>query len=262
MDEPRKNQVSLRGSSAREITRDALLERLSRERELRNFARRANASALFIQRVWRRYHVTKTVAVELQEEWNLLLSGGSGLMMKTWISSHLLRPFLFFITHLSTRRCIISTQAVNCMRSCFMILLENIKSTDPDRNFCSLAIGTREEQKMWTYQVQKLVSLCSSILAGYDSYSSRNDDVAVTALLMRLMIILTDSKAWKCISDEHHEDAERAVKDIIKFLGSDKSGLYASIGRYMNKLNGSFPSPGAIQKDDKFLITADRKSVV
>jgi len=134
----------------------------------------------------------------------------------------------------------------------------NPLSVDPDRNFCSLAIGIPDERKMWTHQVQKLVSLCSFILAGYDTYYSpvSDDVVAVTTLLMRLMIFLTDSKAWKCISDEYREDAERAVKDIIKFMGTDKSGLYGSIGRYLNKLNDSFPSPGAVPKDDKFLVTA------
>ncbi|KAL0316160.1 UNVERIFIED_CONTAM: E3 ubiquitin-protein ligase UPL7 [Sesamum radiatum] len=56
MNESRKHQVSLRGASAKEITRDALLERVNQERELRNYTRRANAAALLIQRVWRRHH--------------------------------------------------------------------------------------------------------------------------------------------------------------------------------------------------------------
>lgn len=42
-------QVSLRGASAKEITRDDLLQKVSRERELRNYAKRAAAAALFIQ---------------------------------------------------------------------------------------------------------------------------------------------------------------------------------------------------------------------
>lgn len=42
-------QVSLRGASAKEITRDALLDRVNQERELRNYARRAKAAALLIQ---------------------------------------------------------------------------------------------------------------------------------------------------------------------------------------------------------------------
>lgn len=45
----RLNQVSLRGASAKEITRDALLEKVSQERELRNYMRRATAAALFVQ---------------------------------------------------------------------------------------------------------------------------------------------------------------------------------------------------------------------
>ena len=42
-------QVSLRGSSAREITRDALLQKVSEERQLRSHLRRAAAAALSIQ---------------------------------------------------------------------------------------------------------------------------------------------------------------------------------------------------------------------
>lgn len=43
------HQVSLRGASAKEISRDALIEKVSHERELRNYARRASVAALFIQ---------------------------------------------------------------------------------------------------------------------------------------------------------------------------------------------------------------------
>lgn len=39
----------MRGASAKEISRDALLEKVSHERELRSYARRANAAVLFIQ---------------------------------------------------------------------------------------------------------------------------------------------------------------------------------------------------------------------
>ncbi|KAG0487707.1 hypothetical protein HPP92_009802 [Vanilla planifolia] len=43
------SQVSLRGASAREISRNALLEKVVHERQLRNFTRRASAAAIFIQ---------------------------------------------------------------------------------------------------------------------------------------------------------------------------------------------------------------------
>lgn len=42
-------QVSLRGASAREISRDALLEKVSQEREHRNYARKAVSASIFIQ---------------------------------------------------------------------------------------------------------------------------------------------------------------------------------------------------------------------
>lgn len=263
MDDLKKNLVSLRGASAKEITRNALLERVSHERELRNFARRASSAALFIQRVWRRYNVTMKVSLELQKEWNLSVHDASGPMTKTWISCFLLRPFLFFITHLSLKRRTVQSQAVNSMRCCFGILLENLNSADLDINFCSLAIGTMEEQRMWSYQVKKLISLCSFILVDYDCYSLESSEVvAVTALLMRLVITLTDSKGWKCISDEKREDADRAVKDLIRFIVSDISGVFRSIGRYMTKLSASFSSQSSVQKDDKFLITASAITLV
>nr|CAB3498895.1 unnamed protein product [Digitaria exilis] len=49
-------QVSLRGSSAREITRDALLQKVSEERQLRSHLRRAAAAALSIQKLLGRYN--------------------------------------------------------------------------------------------------------------------------------------------------------------------------------------------------------------
>lgn len=69
------------------------------------------------------------VALEFQKEWNRSVHDASRPMKKTWISCSLLRPFLFSVTHLSLRRCTIQTQAVNSMRSCFVILLENLNST-------------------------------------------------------------------------------------------------------------------------------------
>lgn len=45
----RHSQVSLRGASAKEITRDALVQKVIQERELRQYARKAAAASLFIQ---------------------------------------------------------------------------------------------------------------------------------------------------------------------------------------------------------------------
>lgn len=73
--------------------------------------------------------MTMRVALELQKEWNVSLHDVSGQMGKTWISGYLLRPFLFFVTHLSLRQRSVQSQAVNSMRRCFVILLENLNST-------------------------------------------------------------------------------------------------------------------------------------
>uniref|UniRef100_A0A0E0NZN5 HECT-type E3 ubiquitin transferase n=1 Tax=Oryza rufipogon TaxID=4529 RepID=A0A0E0NZN5_ORYRU len=95
-------QVSLRGSSAREITRDALLQKVSEERQLRSHLRRAAAAALSIQRVWRRYSVIRIVSEQLHEEWEALINQPDINLTKQWISSMMLRPFLFFVTQPSS----------------------------------------------------------------------------------------------------------------------------------------------------------------
>uniref|UniRef100_A0A0D9VXI6 HECT-type E3 ubiquitin transferase n=1 Tax=Leersia perrieri TaxID=77586 RepID=A0A0D9VXI6_9ORYZ len=95
-------QVSLRGSSAREITRDALLQKVSEERQLRSHLRRAAAAALSIQRVWRRYLAVRIVSEQLHEEWVLLINKPDINPTNQWISSKMLRPFLFFITQPSS----------------------------------------------------------------------------------------------------------------------------------------------------------------
>ncbi|KAJ7971465.1 E3 ubiquitin-protein ligase UPL7 [Quillaja saponaria] len=240
MDEHRKHQVSLRGASAKEITRDALLEKVFQERELRNYARRATAAALFIQRVWRRYKVSEIVAMQHQEEWEILVNHFAGVRTATWISKIILRPFLFFIMCLSTRHQKVHTRHIDCMRTCFSILLESMNSVDLDSNFCSLAIGTPEERRIWTYQAQKLTFLGFFILSQFSKHNSGDQDIVyVTSLAMRLVVVLTDLKGWKCITDDNRSDADIAVKDLIKFMGSGKCGIYISIGRYVSTLNNS-----------------------
>ncbi|KAM4078496.1 hypothetical protein ACB094_09G041900 [Castanea mollissima] len=223
MDQTRK-QVSLRGASVKEITRDALLEKVSQERELRNYARRATAAALFIQRVWRRYKVTKAVALQLQEEWESLLNRNAGVMTGTWISNAVLRPFLFFTACLSVQRQKIQVRDINCMQKCFRILLESLNSTDIKENFCSLATSTLEERRVWAFQTRKLISLCLFILSEFNkSHTGCQDIIVLTSLAMRLVVFLTDLKRWKSITADNRQDADIAVKDLICFMGSSKS---------------------------------------
>ncbi|GLT89883.1 hypothetical protein SLE2022_078450 [Rubroshorea leprosula] len=259
MDEPRKHQVSLRGASAREISRDALLEKVSQEREQRIYARRAAAAAVLIQRVWRGYNVTTKEAIRLQAEWETLMKNHGDLMSGTWISTCVLRPFLFFISHLSTRHQKISSRDLSCMQCCFKILLESVNSTDSRKNFCSLVMGTLEERRTWTYQVQKLVTLSAFILAECDRSCARGHDIlVVTSLALQLVVFLTDLKGWKITTDDNLQDADAAVKGLVCFLGSQKSALYASIRKYINKLDPSYSSKtnNIVQTDDTFLIIA------
>ncbi|XP_002528627.3 E3 ubiquitin-protein ligase UPL7 isoform X1 [Ricinus communis] len=259
MDEPRRHQVSLRGASAREISRDALLEKVYHERELRSYARRATASAIFIQRVWRRYIVTKKVAFQLQEEWESMLNHHDGSITASWISNSLLRPFLFFVACSSTRHQKICTRDIYCMQTCFKILLESINCTDSRKNFCSLSVGSLEERRMWTFQSKKLICLCSFILSECDkSHAVGHDIVVLTSVAMHFLVVLTDLNGWKGTTNSNLEDTNVAVNHLIRFMGSCKSGLYISIRTFINKLDihVSSQTKNMVQTDDKFLITA------
>lgn len=129
---------------------------------------------------------------------------------------------------------------------------------DSKKNFCSLATGTLEERRIWLYQAQKLISLCSFILAKCDDSNPWGPDfVVLTSLAMRLAVVLTDMKGWKSIGDDNLSDANIAVNDLVQFMGSRKSGLYICVKRYIYKLDIHFSSQNSVvQMDDIFLITA------
>ncbi|XP_008392543.3 E3 ubiquitin-protein ligase UPL7 [Malus domestica] len=260
MDKPGKHQVSLRGASAKEITRDALLEKVSQERELRQYARRATAAALFIQRVWRRCRAAKIAALEFREEWEKVVDRYTKLAFSaTWISSNVVRPFLLFVTCLSTRHRSIQTAEMCSMKTCFQILLESVNSTDSKKNYCSLAIGTLEERRVWSYQSRKLLSLCMFVLSECDTSCARGQDfVALTSLAMRFVVVLTDLKGWKSVAELDWLSADAAVKDLVRFMGGGESGLYLAIRRYISTLDppGSSQISSNIQRDDSLLITA------
>ncbi|XP_058767737.1 E3 ubiquitin-protein ligase UPL7-like [Vicia villosa] len=258
MDAPRKHQVSLRGASAKEITRDDLLQKVSRERELRNYAKRAAAAALFVQRVWRRFKVTKMVALQLQQEWETSVNSYTGVMTANWISNNLLRPFLFFVTRFSNRHQKFYSKKTYSMKMCFTILLESLNSSDSKLNYCFLAIGTSAERIIWRYQAQRLASLSFSILSEYsESNSGAQDITIVTSLAMRILVMLTDIKGWKGITDDDCLDADLAVKGLVEFTGSSKSGSYVSIARYISTLDKHSSQMKVVtQADEKFFITA------
>ncbi|KAG8376644.1 hypothetical protein BUALT_Bualt09G0084900 [Buddleja alternifolia] len=258
MNDSRKNQVSLRGASVKEITRDALLEKVNQERELRNYTRRANAAALHIQSVWRRHHATKTVALCLQQEWETMMNNRGGVLARMQISSEVLRPFLFFIDHLSVRCGKIGDRERDCMISCFRFVLENLNSNDVHQNFCSMATGGIEERKIWFHQTKKLISVCLFILSMFDYSHQRSQDVVLTSIAMRLAVLLTDPKGWNCTVDDDRKDANNTVKGLVQFIGSKTSGLYNCIRKFICKLEAPFSSKDVFtsQTDDRFLIVA------
>ncbi|KAL5704766.1 HECT-type E3 ubiquitin transferase [Ranunculus cassubicifolius] len=254
MAEPRKTQVSMRGASAKEISRDDLIDKVSKERELRNYSRKSSAAALFIQRVWRRYNVTKKVAMEIQQEWELLINHPNLPITTTWVSNTLLRPFLFFHQQTTNRR---------CMLICFKTLLQSINSADTQKNFCSLTTGSLEERSVWLHQSHKLILICMSVLAEFSCSSPGGQDTGFLTLVMRITISLTDVKGWKWVTKDNFGDADLAVKDLIKRIATGKHSLYWCIRSYITKLDyqNYHQRNTGLQTDDHFLVTASAITV-
>ncbi|KAK4392121.1 E3 ubiquitin-protein ligase UPL7, partial [Sesamum angolense] len=229
MNESRKHQVSLRGASAKEITRDALLERVNQERELRNYTRRANAAALLIQRVWRRHHETQSVALQLRQEWEVMMNNRAGAATGMQLSKEILRPFLFFINYLSVRCGKIGARDRDCMINCFRILLDGITSKGRSKGemrstnainclhigLCAVWMGINKDKNVGLVQV---TTRCTSELLP-DGNCQRVQDVALTSTAMRLSVLLTDAKSWNCIADDACKDANNAVKNLVQFIG-------------------------------------------
>ena len=71
---------------------------------------------------------------------------------------------------------------------------------------------------------------------------------------MRFAVVLTDLKSWKSITDDNLRDAETAMKDLVQFMGSKRSGLYNHVRIYIKKLGARINCSGST--DDRFLITA------
>ncbi|KAJ1294033.1 hypothetical protein BS78_01G115200 [Paspalum vaginatum] len=255
-----RQQVSLRGSSAREITRDALLQKVSEERQLRSHLRRAAAAALSIQRIWRRYHVIRTVSEQLHEDWELLMNQPNIDLTTQWISRKMLRPFLFFITQPSSWYKGQRSKTVESILTCFKIILNSINSTDANKNFCSFAVGMPEERSIWVYQAKKMISLCSFILARCDHSCCKDGSmVDMTAVAMRLAVSLTDCKTWKSLKSESTRAADASVESLIEFIGTCQSGTYNCVRQYIKCLGPHVTSgkkSSATATDDHFLITA------
>lgn len=129
---------------------------------------------------------------------------------------------------------------------------------DPQKNFCTLSMCSLEERRKWLYQAKKLISLCLLILAECDyTRQGANEFVLLTSLGMRFLVMLTDVKGWRYNPQSTLQDANNAVRDLIQFMGSNKSDLYVCVRCYIIRLDAPFPQvTGAGLNDDKVLITA------
>lgn len=83
----------------------------------------------------------KKAAIEIQEDWEILLSCRSDTLTKSWVSSRVLRPFLFFIRSLSVQHQKIQARDIHCMQTCFKILLESINSNGMILSFFRLNLN-------------------------------------------------------------------------------------------------------------------------
>lgn len=84
--------------------------------------------ALLCQRVWRRYSVIRIVSEQLHEEWEALINQPDINLTKQWISSMMLRPFLFFVTQPSSWYKGQQDKTLNSISACFKIILNSINS--------------------------------------------------------------------------------------------------------------------------------------
>lgn len=120
--------------------------------------------------------------------------------------------------------------------------------------------GSFEERRIWIYQSRKLLSICTFLLGEFGSSCARGQNILVAvSLALRLVVLLTDLKGWKNITDSNLQNAELAVKNLLQYIGSGESGLYISIRRYINTLDiplSSSSTKNVVQSEDKFLITA------
>jgi ubiquitin-protein ligase E3 B len=138
-------------------------------------------------------------------------------------------------------------------------------SSDASKNFCSFAVGIPEERSIWLYQAKKLISLCSSILARCE-YSCCKDGnmVEVTAVAMRLAVSLTDCTTWKNIKSDNVGAADDSIESLTKFIGSNHSGIYNCVRKYIKCLGphaASEKKKSATVTDDQFVITASAITV-
>ncbi|CAM6107607.1 unnamed protein product [Calypogeia fissa] len=253
-------KVSLRGASAKEVSRDVLLEKVAQERASRLLAKKTAASALLIQRVWRGRRAAQEAADLVQADWDAAVlhkQPSERSFFADIISKQGLRPLLFLVSpsSFSAQRAKNSSRLVTG----FKLLLESINSSDLSRNYCSLAIGSRDEQARWLYQVHKILELCGTVLAN-DGHEWSDTDKTLPGLTVRVMVALTDATMWKGFSQKDDQVKANALAlNLLEWLAKGHGGLFPAIRSY---IISNYPIPkGDGEHDkppdrDKFIVTA------
>ncbi|KAL3681995.1 hypothetical protein R1sor_000017 [Riccia sorocarpa] len=258
-------KVSLRGASAKEVSRDALLEKVAQERASRLLVRKSAAAALLVQRFWRGRKVACEAAEREGAEWDAEFRANqqkSQSYSAHDLSRKVLRPFLFLLRHPSGLSADFPRAAKNASRiaPCFKLLLDSISATDLQSNYCSLAVGSVEEQSVWVYQAHKILELCSAVLANDGSAWTSSERQILPGLAMRVMVAMSDASMWKAFSQQENlVKANAGVLSLVEWLVQGRSGLYEAIRSYVFT---NFPIPktstdhGHPPERDKFIVTA------
>ncbi|KAG0632524.1 hypothetical protein M758_1G333800 [Ceratodon purpureus] len=279
----RGRQVSLRGASAKEQTRDELFDRVAKERAIRSLARQGASSALVIQRIWRGRSVARKVAAQARAEWDEQFIARHGenhpRVTADAISNQMLRPLFMILRHSSCFN-LHQTQAsvddAGRLATCFKLLLQSIHDPDIRYNYCDLSVGFPDKMSKWVHQVRQILRLACGALekegrglreveqSGTDNNTMALDGSNLAGLAMRVMVALTDSSTWKCFDEQGQEVKKRkanfVVLSLLEWLASGSSGLYLAVRSYILT---NFPVPGMKDeqarprgKRDKFIITA------
>eukprot|EP00897_Mesotaenium_endlicherianum_P006153 jgi/Mesen1/5566/ME000280S04673 len=249
-----RQEVSLRGSSTKEASRDALLTRAAQERAARSLTRRG--------RVWRGRRAAAFASSDIRFQWDARWrelrrqeeegeAEGDGeeegesdrkaspLQPAVVISEALVRPLLFLLHRpcggarwqargAATWRIEETEGDVERVKAALAVLLRSIECAGPRFNFCALATsGNADHCARWRFQSRRLLALCLAVLSGnflstprsfsyYLNYGMREPSAELRLPAMRLAVALTDGATWKC-----HVGASSALQQLEKAKAGD-----------------------------------------
>lgn len=158
------------------------------------------------------------------------------------------------------RRGKILGRELKCMQTCFKILFGKHKFywlkeqyLLPDRGY-----NWKEKNIHLSSTKANFTQLIHSFRVWYLSCRQSRYWCSDISCIASSCCLNWSDRSWKIVGDANIGDADAAVKNLVWFMGSCKSGLSVSLRRYLSKLDVCF-SPKVkiiVQTDDKFLFTA------